>query len=578
MPDTLAALVRERADRQGDELAYSFLVDGERERLDLTYGQLADRAGAVAAHLARRVAQGGRVVLLFEPGPDFLVAFFACQLAAVAAVPVYPPSPAKPLAGLTNLDRVVADCRAELVLTSAACAGFAAAADGFAGLARTPWVSMPDAEAAGRNAPAPTVRVTPDALALLQYTSGSTGAPKGVMLRQEHLLANLDSMHWFVGRPATGTVVSWLPMYHDMGLIGTALYPVYRGIPGHLMSPLHFLHRPMRWLRLITRVGATISGGPSFAYQLCARRVAADDLAELDLGSWEVAFNGAEPINAEVVTAFEKTFAPAGLRPGTVVGCYGMAEAALLITGARRGDEPRILRVREDELQAGKAVACADDEPGRNLVSSGRLPPGHDVRIVDRDGGRELPDGQVGEIWFAGPSLSHGYWRKPTQTAAAFDARLDGTPAGGFLRTGDLGFLRDGQLFVTGRVKDLLVIRGRNVYPQDVEETAQNVDPRLRRGAGVAVTRPGRFGDGITLVQEVSTRDPEHLRRLAGAIRGAVLTEHQVPIDEIYLVVPRSVGKTSSGKLRRAATAAAVRAGEVAVLHHDVHPEQEETE
>jgi acyl-CoA synthetase (AMP-forming)/AMP-acid ligase II len=352
-----------------------------------------------------------------------------------------------------------------------------------------------------------------------------------------------------------------------MGLIGTVLYPLFRGMPCYLMSPLHFLHRPLRWLELISRVGGTISGGPSFAYYLCARRAEALAPGQLDLSSWEVAFNGAEPIDPGVLRAFEAAFRPSGLRPGTVVGCYGLAEASLLVTGARRG-EARFTCVRRAELGEGKAVECAADDPEAvELADVGGLPPGHDVRIVDPGSRRELPDGAVGEIWFAGPSVADGYWRKPEESGA-FDARLPGSEAA-YLRTGDLGWMRDGRLVVTGRRKDVLIVRGRNVYPHDVERVAQQVDRRLRAGGGVAFATAGEGGEGVALLQEVTTRDPEELRALAAAIGGAVLADLQVPISRLYLVPPRSVRKTSSGKPRRSATREALHSGEIAILHMD---------
>ncbi|MEU4620091.1 fatty acyl-AMP ligase [Actinoplanes sp. NPDC023801] len=534
MADTLVALLREAAQREPDALGYGFLADGESDLRSLTWAGLEQAAGRVAALIARTVSPGGRVVLCLDAGLDFVTAFFGCQLAGVAAVPVYPPSPGRPGPGLANLERVASDCGAELVLAS----------DGYAGLAPpgpVPWVSI---AAAALEEPRTAIRVRPRDLALLQYTSGSTGTPKGVMLRHEHLLANLESMHWFVRRPSTGTVVSWLPMYHDMGLIGTLLYPLYRRMPAYLMSPLHFMHRPLRWLELISRVRATISGGPSFAYQLCTRRAAA--ATGLDLSSWDVAFNGAEPISAAVLRDFERTFAPHGLRPGTVRGCYGMAEAALLISGDR----------------ADRTAAHERTEGDR--VTSGGLPPGHDVRVVGTDG-RPVADGTPGEIWFRGPSLSDGYWGKPEATAAAFGASLPGD-GGGFLRTGDEGVLAGGRIYVTGRLTDLLIVRGRNIHPHDVERTAQGVDRRLRAGGGAAVALTGPDGERVALIQEAGARDPAELRRLALAAHGALLSHHQLDA-EIVLVAPRSIRKTSSGKIRRSATRDALIAGQLEVLY-----------
>ncbi|MGW5688522.1 fatty acyl-AMP ligase [Nonomuraea sp. NPDC003754] len=564
MADTLVGLVRERAQAGGDGHAYGFLVDGEQDLRSMTYGELEQRAAAIGALLGERVAPGGRVLLVFEPGLDFLAAFFGCLFAGVVAVPVYPPAPARPDAGLASVARVAADCGAEAVLASPLTVALAEVAAGLDALRGLPWL-VPDGRPADAwRAP----RVRPDTVAMLQYTSGSTGSPKGVVLRHRHLLGNLASMDWFTGRPATGTVVSWLPLYHDMGLIGTVLYPLFRGMPCYLMSPMHFLHRPLRWLELISRVGGTISGGPSFAYYLCTRRADAIPQDRLDLSSWEVAFNGAEPINPDVARAFEAAFAPSGLRPGTVVGCYGLAEASLIVTGARRG-EPRFAHVLRGELGEGKAVECDSADPRAvELADAGGLPPDHDVRIVDPGSGRELPDGVVGEIWVAAPGVADGYWRKPEETRAAFGARLPATDAG-YLRTGDLGVLRDGRLFVTGRRKDVVIVRGRNVYPHDIERVAQQVDRRLRPGGGVAFSIQGADGEGVALLQEVTTRDPEELRTLAAAIAGAVLADQQVPISRLYLVPPRSVLKTSSGKPRRSATRDALHNGDITILHTD---------
>ncbi|MEU2613184.1 fatty acyl-AMP ligase [Micromonospora sp. NPDC007271] len=542
MADTVAGLLRVAAERDPDAVGYGFLADGETDLRTLTWGELERAAARVAALVGRVVAPGGRVLLVFEAGLDFVTAFFGCQLAGVAAVPVYPPAPARPAPGLANLHRVAADCGAELILAGPATVGFGAVDAPAPG---PPWLSIAAATAEDPDDLTAT-DVRPHDLALLQYTSGSTGIPKGVVLRHAHLLANLESLDWFVCRPATGTVVSWLPMYHDMGLIGTLLYPLYRRMPAYLMSPLHFLHRPLRWLELITRVGATISGAPSFGYQVCVRRAAA--ATGLDLSSWEVAFNGAEPISAAVMSEFERSFAPAGLRPGTLRGCYGMAEATLLISGDRRGDRP---------------ATAADERLDGGRVTSGGFPPGHDVHIVGPDG-QPVPDGTPGEVWFRGPSLSDGYWGQPEATAAAFGATLAGH-GGGFLRTGDQGVVIDGRLFVTGRLTDLLVVRGRNVHPHDLERTVQDVDKRLRASGGVAVALDGPDGERVTVIQEAATLDPATLRRLALAVQSALLTHHQVPAD-VVLVPPRSIRKTSSGKLRRSATRDALLAGELEVL------------
>jgi acyl-CoA synthetase (AMP-forming)/AMP-acid ligase II len=570
-PDTLVTLVRQRAQDAPDGLAYGFLVDGDRDLRTLTYGELETEARRVASLVAARVAPGGRAVLVFEPGLDFLVAFFGCLFAGVVAVPVYPPAPPQIDAGVASVERIIRDARAQVLLISRQLSALADAMPGLRErLGVVPWIVTDDAH---RGDPAswrdPLVR--PAALAFLQYTSGSTAEPRGVALRHENLLAQERAIDWFVRDPTEATVVSWLPLYHDMGLIGTVLWPLHRGVPCYLLSPLHFLQRPGRWLEAMSRYRGTISGGPSFAYDLCVRRVSEETRSRLDLSSWDVAFNGAEPLRADTVRRFETRFAPCGLRPGTVVGCYGLAEASLLVTGAHR-EGARFVSVDRAELAADRVVRLpAGDPRALELVSCGGVPPAHDVRIVDPDTGIERARGGAGEIWFRGPSVGEGYWNRPLDTATTFGATLAGAgdPAPRYLRTGDLGFLLDGRLYVTGRLKDLIVVRGRNVHPQDVEEAAQRADPRLRPGRGVAVPVPTDEGEGVGLIQETTISDPEELANLARFARRAVLESSGVTLAVVYLVASRSVLRTTSGKLRRRATGAALAAGELTVLRED---------
>jgi acyl-CoA synthetase (AMP-forming)/AMP-acid ligase II/acyl carrier protein len=543
---SLVALVRERAEAAPEALAYRYLVDGEREQQTLTAGGLELEARRVASVLAEHVEPGGRALLVFESGLDFVVAFFGCLFAGVVAVPVAAPAPPRVDASLAHIERVVRDCGAGAVLTSGAVERLTGAQPGLRErLGDVLWIVSTGGDAAAWRDPG----VGPAHIAFLQYTSGSTADPRGVVLRHEHLLANQRALDWFGRHPSEGAMVSWLPLYHDMGLIGGVLYPLYSGLPGHLFSPAQFLQRPSRWLKLLSGMRGAMSGGPNFAYELCLQRVSAETRAALDLSGWEVAFNGSEVIRADTVRAFEAAFAPCGLRPGTVVGCYGLAEATLLVSGAHREEPGRVLVLGE-----------------RELVSSGGLPPDHDVRVVDPETGVELPPGEPGEIWFRGPAAAQGYWRRPEETARTFGASLDGRT---YLRTGDIGILTGGQLYVTGRLKELLVVRGRNVHPYDIEDAAQRADPRLRRGRGVAFSLETAEGEGVGLIQETTATAPEELGHLAAAVSRAVLEAHGIALTAIYLTRRQSVLRTSSGKLRRLATVTAMRNGELAVLHRE---------
>jgi acyl-CoA synthetase (AMP-forming)/AMP-acid ligase II len=569
MAASLVDLVREREQAAPDALAYGFLADGEGEVSERTYAGLAAEARRIGSLLQDRVAPGGRALLVFEPGLQFVAAYYGCLFAGVAAVPAYPPAPPRLDAGIAHLGRVVRDAGIEAILTSGALGELAAALPGVPELlGDVPWLAT-DAPGAGDAAAWRDPGVRGRDLAMLQYTSGSTAEPKGVALRHENLLANMRAIDWFLGAPGDGAFVSWLPMYHDMGLIGTIIYPLYRGFPSHLLSPVHFLQTPVRWLRAITRFRATISGGPNFAYELCVRRVPEAQRAGLDLSSWEVAFNGAEPIQAGTVRRFEAAYGPSGLRQGTVVGCYGLAEASLLVAGDHRDGPGRFLRVDRDELAAHRVATRPDGTAGTvELVSSGRVPPGHAVRVVDPDTCEELPPARVGELWFHGPSAGAGYWRRPGESEAMFGAVPKGRPESErHLRTGDLGFVHDGDVYVTGRLKNLLVVRGRNVHPHDVEETAQRADGRLRAGRGVAFPVPTPDGEAVALVQETHVTEAAELGHLAREAQRAVLEELGVALAEVCLVPPQSVLRTSSGKLRRDATSLALRAGELTVLH-----------
>jgi amino acid adenylation domain-containing protein len=549
---TVVELLRRRALQQPGQTAYTFLADGEQEEASLTYAQLDARARAIAALLQSAGAAGGRALLLYPSGLDYVAAFFGCLYAGVVAVTAYPPRPSKQNRNFPRLRAIVGDCRPSVALgTSAILAAVERRLAETPDLAALRWLStdeLPDSLTDGWREP----RVSPDTLAFLQYTSGSTAAPKGVMVSHGNLLHNEELISHAFGQTERSVIVGWLPLYHDMGLIGNVLHPLYLGAACYLMSPTAFLLRPMRWLQAVSRYRATTSGGPNFAYDLCARKITEAQRAALDLSSWTTAFNGAEPVRAETMRRFAEAFAPCGFRRESFAPCYGLAEATLIVTGARPEGLPLAETFDAAALERNRALPCAPDAPGaRALVNCGGALPDQRLEIVDPETGEACAPGAVGEVWVAGPSVTRGYWNRAEETAATFGARLAATGEGPFLRTGDLGFVQGGGLFVTGRLKDLIVIRGRNHYPQDIELTAERSHAALRAGCGAAFSFESGGEEQLVIVQEVDPRAELEAAEVLEAIREAVAFEHDVAAHAILLVAPGSVPKTSSGKVQR---------------------------
>ncbi|MGA5301846.1 SDR family NAD(P)-dependent oxidoreductase [Nucisporomicrobium flavum] len=551
--ETLVDRFRTGLHRRADEPCYRFLVDGEGPAQALTGAALDRRARAIAVALRERTAEGDRALILCPPGLDYVAGFFGCLYAGVVPVPAYPPDPGLLARMLPRLAGVLQDAAPAVVLAPAADAGIGEHLVALAPEAATlPWIAVDEVdEALAAQWRRPGVRG--DDLALLQYTSGSTGSPKGVMLSHDNLLANLaaiDERFFDPGDPDPSCVI-WLPPYHDMGLIGGLLEPAYRGYPVTFMSPLAFLKRPARWLRAIADLRATHAGGPNFGYDLCVAKIPEAERAELDLSSWQVAFSGAEPVRAATLDRFAHAFAPSGFRRTAFYPCYGMAEASLLVSGGTRESEPTLLRVQADALQRNRIEPADAGFATRTLVGCGPVIDGHRLVVADPEERTPLPERQVGEIWVAGPSISRGFWGRPEETAERLGAQLaDGD--GPFLRTGDLGFLDDGQLYVTGRIKDLVIIAGRNHYPQDIERTVEEAHPALRRSAGLAFSVDSGDEERLVVVQAVTVAGTRlDAGEVFAAVRAAVAAEHGLQIHEIVLVKPGSIAKTSSGKLQR---------------------------
>jgi amino acid adenylation domain-containing protein len=563
-------LVHDRATSSPERRAFTFLIDGGRGELHVSFAELDLAARRIGAGMrAHGLESGDRVLLIAAPGLAFIRGLIGCWYAGAIAVPCYPPE-AQAGSARARLRSVADSCGATLTLTDAAVAQAIRNAPPERALPLPPLLEI-DHLAAGSSGAldvGPVARQTP---AVLQYTSGSTGEPKGVVLTHGALLHNSGLIARAFQLTPESVSMIWLPPYHDMGLIGGILQSLYTGYYTVLMSPLAFVLRPLRWLSAISRYRATVSGGPNFAYDLCSQKIDDDAVAQLDLRSWRVAFNGAEAVRSDTLERFARKFARAGFRREAFYPCYGLAEATLIVTGGDV-DQPAVVRAFDREaLERGRAVAVAEGaERSVPLVSSGRPLGDQDVRVVQPDGARDCADHEIGEIWVRGDSVAPGYWERPEQTAESFGAAYGDQT--GFLRTGDLGFFQDGELFIAGRRKELLIVRGRKYHPADIERTAQDADPSLRGlpGAAFAVDERGAVGadgpaagagrsavtidvvDGARVVLVQGTgRSPQDPAGLAARIRQQVGRDHGIELAEIVLVPSSAIPRTTSGKIQR---------------------------
>jgi len=575
---TLVAILRARAAESPDKIAFTFVAEGETYDRTITYSELDRRARAIASKLLQSGAAGQPVLLLFGSSLEYVEAFYGCLYAGAIAVPAYPPDPRRVSQSLPRLMSIISDCRPKVGLTirgllplvstvkmqarlaplaskvTPSSSGMKQSLDDLGALDIAPlnemkWLPVDrikDREAEGWEAP--TLR--PDDVAYLQYTSGSTSDPKGVVIRHKNALVNLKLASELLGTTDRDVAVGWVPLYHDLGLVCHVLGGPYASMHCVLMSPLDFLKRPAFWLEMISKYRGSFNAGPNFAYELCVKKTNEEQRARLDLSCWRVAGNGGEPVRSETLQRFNAAFEGSGFSASTHFPTFGLAEATLFVSvGKEQGTAPREMNIKASDLEEGRVALASEDDRAVNLVSCGKTAPDHELLIVDPKNWEPLREGEIGEVWFAGESVPDSYWGRPIQSQETFAAAPRGAKEG-FLKTGDLGFLYEGELYVTGRIKDLIIVRGRNHYPQDVEATSQRQSDLFRPGCGAAFSLAE--DEAVVLVQELrGEASPQELSQLASQVRESVRAEHELLVDEVIFARPRSLPKTSSGKIQR---------------------------
>jgi acyl-CoA synthetase (AMP-forming)/AMP-acid ligase II len=518
-----------------------------------SYAELDMRARTAAAGLDS-VPADARVLIVHSSPLDFAAAFFGCLYAGCVPVPVQPP---RSRHGIDYIHRIAFDAGAKLILAGQEFASLAGTVEGCS----PPWlVTGGDGDCALGDAYSLRPRhAGGDSIALLQYTSGSTSNPKGVLVTHDQLLDNEAMIAEAFGHDESTRVASWLPLHHDMGLIGCLLNPLFVGGSAWFMDPLQFIQRPIRWLEAIGRFGITTAGAPNFAYDLCCDRIRPEKRETLDLSSWTLAFCGAEPIRATTLDRFAETFAPCGFHPEALYPCYGLAEATLFVSGGTKGEGPRSLRVRAAALARGH-IEVSDAPADPAFIDCGRAWQGQEIAIIDPESLTLAESGRVGEIWVSGASVAAGYWNRPEETAQVFDAPIGAKP-GRYLRTGDLGFIHEGRLFVTGRLKDLIIIDGRNHHAEDVEFRIRTALADTGVGVCCAFVAENGSHPDVVVVVELPARSLDSTDEVVRAVRRAVALDHDLEAGSVVIVEMGGIPRTSSGKLRRASCREAIESG-----------------
>jgi len=550
-PQTLVEALAFNAEHMGNKVVYTFLADGESESAQFTFSELDTRARQIAARLQELDLAGERALLLFQPNLEYIAAFFGCLYAGVIAVPAYPPRNNR---NLPRLQAIIEDADAKIAITSSSLIKKIQSMFSEVKELAQVVIEATDVNLDGYEEKWTRPNISSDYLAFLQYTSGSTGNPKGVMLSHGNLLHNLSVIQQGFNVDKDTVAVMWLPPYHDMGLIGGLLDACVYGAHVYYMPPAAFLQRPIRLLETISKYKANVSGGPNFTYDLLVNKTTPEQREGLDLSSWNVAFNGAEPIHWGTLEKFIQTFEPFGLKSNVLYPCYGLAEATLLVSGSEVGYEPVVGYFNKKALEQNEIVGSTPGEDAHTLVSSGHFFGDQVIKIVNPETREEMKEGELGEVWVHGPSVARGYWNKPDVSEKVFHAHIAVTGEGPFLRTEDLGFLKGGELFITGRIKDLIIIRGVNHYPQDIERTVETCHPSLRQGGGAAFSVEINDEEKLVIAHEVDFRQHPDIGEVAAAMRQVVAEQHDLQLHALVLVKPGRIPKTSSGKIQRNAS------------------------
>ncbi|HGW3616529.1 TPA: fatty acyl-AMP ligase [Acinetobacter baumannii] len=565
--DNIIATLESHAKLNGNKIAFEYLGRQSGGIQSLTYADLNERVQHQAQILMSIVDSGDRAVLLFEPGLDFIVSFFACLKAKIIAVPVSLPFNRN---GFSNILNIMNDCEPKIVLTTKKILELAGLIT-LKAQNENLILHAVDAELQRDLVEKDFPLITEKDICFLQYTSGSTGWPKGVIVTHKNIMANEVMIAEAFGTQPEDVGLTWQPVYHDMGLIGSVLQTVYVGLTCYVMSPLDFIRKPLKWLQFISEKGVTISGGPNFAYELCLHRITDEQAAALDLSRVRVLFNGAEPIKAHVMQRFmEKFNTQSRLRLDTFLPCYGLAEVTLLVSGVT--GLLNAISLDRDKLNA-HLVQTSQDQTAVQVVSCGKISKHIDCRIVNPHTRKEVAAHEVGEIWLAGESVTAGYWQKPEVNRETFEATIldeAGQPSQvHYLRTGDMGFIKNGDLYITGRLKDVIIIRGKNYYPQDIECSVEMAHPAVRKGCVAAVN----FADseGVTVVLEIKKKSLDktlNFETIRTQVKEQVAADIGLPVDGVYLLYQGRINKTTSGKIRRRKIKEQIERGQLVCLTH----------
>jgi acyl-CoA synthetase (AMP-forming)/AMP-acid ligase II/aryl carrier-like protein len=569
---TMVDVLQWRAEKHPARIAYTFLGDGDSNAAGISFEELDQRARAIAVALVELGMRGERALLLLPSGLEYITAFFGCLYAGVIAVPGFAIHTGRLRRGEPWFQSVLRDAQPAVAFASREIVDNLPKE-----IRENPvtsairWMSAGKIEkalASGWQHPP----ITGKTLAFLQYTSGSTSMPRGVMVSHANLMHNQRVIQTACSHTEESTVVSWLPLHHDMGLIGTVIQPAFIGARSVLMSPAKFLQDPACWLQAISRYHAYSSSAPNFAYDLCVRKVTPEHKVGLDLSNWKVAVNGAEPVRFETMESFVHAFGDCGFHMESFRPCYGLAESTLMVTGVRKTARPALHRVSARALEQNAVREPGNSEPSRLLVGCGDVLHGQQIKIVEPSTLQALPDRSIGEIWIAGPSVAQGYWGRLEHSKRTFGAELLPQCEGPYLRTGDLGFLEDKELFVTGRLKDLVIVRGRNLYPSDIEITMQRAHPSLKPGCGAAFTVAGEGEDILVVVSEVDRHPALPFGDLISLVRKAITLEHGVHVHAVVLVKTGTIPKTTSGKIKRGACRSAFLEGGLQFVAQSTEP------